>query len=104
MQVSLRVERGLQRVGGRVERDGERITNGLKEVSIPGLDGLLQDLTMPREQCWQRIRMFLRENRAAFDIGEQEGDRPIGKTFHAGSIQAIGRGFKPETIALAFSS
>ena len=41
-------------------------------------DRLMQNGMMPRQQSRQRIRILLRQIRAAFDIGEQEGDRAGG--------------------------
>ena len=43
MQDSLRIQRGIQRVAGGVERGSERITHHLKDISVMRLNGLMQD-------------------------------------------------------------
>src|SRR5205085_12345617 len=74
LQGVLRLERRGHCVGGYGEGDAESITDGLKDVSLMAFDGVAQEGVVTLEGCWQGGAILLRQLRAAFDIGEQEGD------------------------------
>jgi hypothetical protein len=66
----LRVQCGIQRLAGMMERRSKRIAHQLKDISLIRLNGLIENLMMPRKQSRHFIRMLLCEFGAAFDIRE----------------------------------
>src|SRR5689334_12047076 len=62
-----------------MESSTECIADDLEDISVLGLNGLVQDLMMPREKSWHGIGILLRQLGTTFNIGEEEGDSASGK-------------------------
>ena len=57
-----------------VECRTESIAYDLKDIAVVGFDRATQNSMVPRPRGFPRVRIFLREFRTAFDVGEEEGD------------------------------
>ena len=86
MKQSLCVQRSIQRVAGGVESRGKRIPNNLKDIAVIRLNGLIQNLMVPRKQRRQRVRILLRQFSAAFDIGEEKCDGACRDSYSASPL------------------
>ena len=75
MQLSLCIQRGVQCITGGVERRGKRIAYHLEDISVISFNCLMQDLIMSRQKHRHLIWMLLCQFGAAFDVGEEEGNR-----------------------------
>src|SRR5688500_14978877 len=82
LQLSLCLQRGLQRLARIVEGSGKRVTNNLKDKSIVSLNALSQNFVMARKQGGHVLRMLLRKLGAAFDIGKKKCHRTSGNVIH----------------------
>ena len=50
------------------------------------LDGLVQDFIVPRRQGRHFVRIFLRQIRASFDVGKEEGNGAEGRWYMRQSL------------------
>ncbi len=82
MKCSLRFQRGIQRVAGGVECGGKRVADDLENIAVMCFNHLMQDLIMARQKNRHGVWILLRQFRAAFDVGEEEGDGARGKVSH----------------------
>ena len=74
IQLLLRIDRGIQRVFGRVERSGKRITYHLEDIAVISFNGLVQNLVMSRQKHRHLIWMLLCQFGAAFDVGKEKSN------------------------------
>ena len=52
-------------------------------------NGLIQDFVVARKQLWHLFGMFLREFRAAFDIGKKKSDGAGGERYIASNLDDL---------------
>ena len=74
LQAALCIERGVERIAGRVERGAKGIADDLEDMAVVRLDRFMQNRMMAREEGGQFGRILLRQRGAALDVGEEEGD------------------------------
>ena len=55
------------------------IADGLENHTALRIDRLPQDRIVARKGCWHRLWVLLPQLRAAFDVGEAEGERAGGQ-------------------------
>jgi hypothetical protein len=58
----------------------EGIANDLEDMSVLGLNGLMQYLMVPRKQSGHGIWILLGKLGRAFNIGEEEGNGASGES------------------------
>ena len=82
LQVLPGLQGGAQGCPGGGECHAKRIPDDLENVAVVRLHGGLQDGMMAQAQRFPGLAVCLGELCAAFDIGEEEGDRAGGEISH----------------------
>ena len=68
-----------------MKRRRKGIADDPKDEAMIHFNGSIQDFVVARQQPWHLLRMFLRQFRAALDIGKKESNR-AGRESYTSSL------------------
>jgi hypothetical protein len=76
-------------VGRCVKGSAKGIAHGFEDVAAVGLNGGAEESVVAGQRLLHRFEVLLPEAGAAFDVGEQEGDRRARRIYHVETSSGV---------------